>query len=85
MVIPPPGVCQSQLPASVKGLQLPFCRNYDRKKPPFLFLENEKKLHRMNIHYAFSIREVSEVVDSDQTLQVKTNLSFDVAASLASL
>ena len=45
------------------------CRNYERKKPPFLFL-NEKKLHRMNIHYAFSIREVSEVVDSDQTLQV---------------
>jgi len=24
----------------------------------------------MNIHYAFSIREVSEVVDNDQTLQI---------------
>jgi len=48
----------------------PWClpKNYDRKKPPFLFVNDNK--HRMNIHYAFSIREVSEVVDNDQTLQI---------------
>jgi len=62
----------SQHQATQNGHSSPWClpKNYDRKKPPFLFLENEKKLHRMNIHYAFSIREVSEVVDSDQTLQI---------------
>ena len=47
-------------------------REYDRKKPPFLLTKNDrKKEQKMNIHYAFSIREVSEVVDKDQTLQVR--------------
>jgi len=48
----------------------PWClpKDYDRKKPPFLFIERED--HKMNIHYAFSIREVSEITDRDQTLQI---------------
>ena len=50
--------------------KLPWClpKNYDKKKPPFLF---DDEGQTMNIHYAFSIREVSEVVDKDQTLQVR--------------
>ena len=39
-------------------------RSYDRKKPPFLFL-NERRLQRMNIHYAFSIRSDGGDDDSD--------------------
>lgn len=55
------------------SLASPWClpKEYDRKKPPFLLTKNDsKKEQKMNIHYAFSIREVSEVVDKDQTLQI---------------
>merc|ERR1712212_981941 len=60
---------QSQLQTS--GLKSPWCipKSYDRKKPPFLFV-NEDKLHQMNIHYTFSIREVSEVIDNEQILKI---------------
>lgn len=53
------------------GLKSPWCipKSYDRKKPPFLFV-NEDKLHQMNIHYTFSIREVSEVIDNEQILKI---------------
>ena len=44
-------------------------RDYDRKKPPFLFVDKHEH-NRMNIHYDFSIREVSEIKDQDQTLTV---------------
>jgi len=49
--------------------QLPWClpKGYDKKKPPFLFDDDG---NTMNIHYAFSIREVSEVTDSEQTLEI---------------
>ena len=49
--------------------KLPWClpKNYDKKKPPFLF---DDEGQTMNIHYAFSIREVSEVIDSEQTLEI---------------
>jgi len=49
--------------------RLPWClpKNYDKKKPPFLF---DDEGNTMNIHYAFSIREVSEVIDSEQTLEI---------------
>lgn len=57
--------------SSTAGIPSPWCipKNYDRKKPPFLFL-TEGALHQMNIHYTFSIREVSEVVDNEQTLKI---------------
>ena len=50
---------------------LPWClpKNYDKKKPPFLFDTSDDR-QLMNIHYAFSIREVSKVMDSEQTLQI---------------
>jgi len=59
----------SQLQTS--RLKSPWCipKSYDRKKPPFLFV-NEDKLHQMNIHYTFSIREVSEVIDNEQILKI---------------
>jgi len=49
--------------------KLPWClpKNYDKKKPPFLF---DDEGQQMNIHYRFSIREVSEVIDSEQTLEI---------------
>ena len=49
--------------------KLPWClpKSYDKKKPPFLF---DDEGQTMNIHYAFSIREVSEVIDSEQTLEI---------------
>ena len=42
--------------------------NYDKKKPPFLFTDDESS--SMNLHFTFSVREVSKVVDGDQTLQI---------------
>merc|ERR1719244_936999 len=54
---------------STVSKKLPWClpKNYDKKKPPFLF---DDEGNTMNIHYAFSIREVSEVIDSEQTLEI---------------
>jgi len=71
---------QSQVEANIfcnstqlqtSGLKSPWCipKSYDRKKPPFLFV-NEDELHQMNIHYTFSIREVSEVIDNEQILKI---------------
>ena len=45
-------------------------RIYDRKKPPFLFLTKDED-HHMNMHYTFSVREVSEVRDNEQVLKVR--------------
>ena len=42
--------------------------NYDKKKPPFLFTDDETS--DMNLHFTFSVREVSKVTDEDQTLQI---------------
>ena len=50
--------------------KLPWCvpGNYDKKKPPFLFTDDETS--DMNLHFTFSVREVSKVTDEDQTLQI---------------
>merc|ERR1712223_365712 len=50
--------------------KLPWClpTTYDKKKPPILFNDDEGST--MNLHFTFSVREVSKVTDSDQTLQI---------------
>ena len=49
--------------------KFPWClpANYDKKKPPFLFNDDDME---MNLHFTFSIREVSKVEDADQTLEI---------------
>jgi len=49
--------------------KFPWClpANYDKKKPPFLFNDDDME---MNLHFTFSIREVSKVLDADQTLEI---------------
>ena len=57
-----------------RSKKLPWClpASYDKKKPPFLFTadEGEDKDKDMNLHFTFSVREVSKVTDEDQTLQI---------------
>ena len=50
--------------------KLPWCvpGNYDKKKPPFLYTDDETS--DMNLDFTFSVREVSKVTDEDQTLQI---------------
>jgi len=50
--------------------KLPWCLpvTYDKKKPPILF--NDEDGSKMNLHFTFSVREVSKVTDSEQTLKI---------------
>ena len=50
--------------------KLPWCLpvTYDKKKPPILFNDDEGS--KMNLHFTFSVREVSKVTDSEQTLKI---------------
>lgn len=50
------------------GMDHPWClpTKYDSKKPPFL----TSLPHKMNLHFTFSITEVSEVNDLEQTLKI---------------
>lgn len=43
-------------------------KDYEVQKPPFLYRVQGKKM--MNLHFTFSIREISEVKDSDQVLKI---------------
>ena len=45
------------------------------KKPPFLFYREEDR--RMNLHFTFSIREVSQVRDSEQRLKIPMYFSVE--------
>jgi len=67
--------------STVSQRRLAWClpEDYDRKKPPFAerLSRDSNQASKMNIHYAFSIREVSEVVDNEQTLQLP--MYFSVA------
>lgn len=50
--------------------QMAWCvpRNYEVTKPPFLYKKEGNQ--KMNLHFTFSIREISEVRDSDQVLKI---------------
>jgi len=50
--------------------QMAWCipRNYEVTKPPFLYKSEGNQ--KMNLHFTFSIREISEVKDSDQVLKI---------------
>jgi len=49
---------------------VPWCllRNYEVTKPPFLYKPEGNQ--KMNLHFSFSIREISEIRDSDQVLKI---------------
>lgn len=49
---------------------VPWCvpRNYEVTKPPFLYKPEGNQ--KMNLHFTFSIREISEIRDSDQVLKI---------------
>ena len=60
----------SNVPDREENVDIFLIRIYDRKKPPFLFLTKDED-HHMNMHYTFSVREVSEVRDNEQVLKVR--------------
>jgi len=49
---------------------IPWCilRNYEVTKPPFL--DKPEGDQKMNLHFTFSVREISEIRDSDQVLKI---------------
>lgn len=49
--------------------------DYEITKPPFLFKDNGSR--RMNLHFTFSVREISEIADDEQTLRIPMYLSVE--------
>jgi len=60
----------------MQGKSPPWCipKNYEVQKPPFLYKPVGQQ--KMNLVFGFTIREVSEVKDSDQVLTIPMYLSI---------
>jgi len=50
-------------------------KEYDPQRPPFLYRDDGAK--KMNLHFTFSIREISEVRDAEQVMKIPMYLAVE--------